>query len=267
MLMYDLGPLSADAQGRLEALQEQVNSMPSHADRYAKADHLFSAKRNKTFDEVRARLFNSSPAGQACYYCERDRYRDIEHIKPKRHFPEECFNWSNYVYACAICNQDKKGDKYGIINERGELTEFDRSWPVDVCIPKGRHALIDIRRENPFDFLMLDLETGLFLPSRPETPDALRAEFTIKLFNLGDDNLSRIRRQAVWAFADYLRRHMNAAAKGNQEAARRILTEIKELPHPTVLAEIRRQKEKHTWIPPLMKHLPADVGRSTVLSR
>jgi uncharacterized protein (TIGR02646 family) len=50
-----------------------------------------------------------------CMYCEGlvdDIYPgDVEHIKPKKVFPELMYEWSNLGYACWKCN-NKKRDKY-----------------------------------------------------------------------------------------------------------------------------------------------------------
>jgi uncharacterized protein (TIGR02646 family) len=259
MLTYLSGPLSAEAEARLADLQAEVDSEPDHARRYMKANRSFSNKKNKTFDEVRARLASMSPPGMACFYCERDRYRDIDHIKPKRHYPGVCFHWTNYVYACSKCNQDAKKDKYAVIDGYGNLKSFDRSWPIELPVPTGIHALIDIRRENPLDFLILDLETGRFVPISSDQNERQRAIFTRDLFNLDSDDLSRMRRQAKHAFIDYISRYRNLVLENKRESALRMLAEIKELPHPTVLLEMRRQKDRHDWLPPLIDLLPDTI--------
>ncbi len=50
-----------------------------------------------------------------CMYCESKisstYFGDIEHIKPKKHFPELEYVWTNLGYSCAICNNNKK-DKF-----------------------------------------------------------------------------------------------------------------------------------------------------------
>ncbi|MBX3729546.1 MAG: hypothetical protein KF858_10215 [Candidatus Sumerlaeia bacterium] len=45
-------------------------------------------------------------------YCEDSRATDIEHIRPKEHYPEVAFVWENYAYACNVCNQQYKSDRY-----------------------------------------------------------------------------------------------------------------------------------------------------------
>src|SRR5690242_3748190 len=103
MLMYRSGPLSTRTEIWLKKRQDSVDKEPTHVRRCVAARKLFASKHSKAFVEVRTRLASMSPSGRACFYCERDRYRDIDHIRPIRHYPESCFVWQNYVYACAIC--------------------------------------------------------------------------------------------------------------------------------------------------------------------
>ena len=255
MLSYRSGPLSLTAEQWLSERQTRVNAEPDHAARHQTARRLFGDKRGRAFEEIRARLAAISPPGSACFYCERDRYRDIDHVRPIRHFPEACFDWQNHVYACSICNQDAKRDQYAVIDASGELIAFDRSATPEAQ-PAGIPALIDIRREDPLDFLGLDLETGLFVALGADDTARRRGRYTFDLFNLDGDVLSRDRRHARRHFIAYLTRHADARRKGDAAAAERALNEIRELPHPTVLAEIRRQAPANPRLAPLLENLP-----------
>ena len=50
---------------------------------------------------------------EKCAYCESKvthvYWGDVEHLKPRRRFPEYQFNYNNLTLACAVCN-NKKGD-------------------------------------------------------------------------------------------------------------------------------------------------------------
>ena len=258
MLMYLLPKLSSDSEARLRELQARVNSQGDKRAKYQLASHLFRNKQNRAFSEVKAALAYASPPGRACYYCERDRYRDVEHIKPKRHYPEFCFEWANYVFTCTICNQDEKGDRYGIIQNDGQLIEFDRSWPDDSSLPDGQHAFLDIRSEDPLEYLILDFETGRFVPVDESGIARQRAIYTRDLLQLDSDDLSRARRQAAAAYTNYLQIFAEAKEAGLLEEAHRILDEVLELPHPTVFAEMLRQKGNHARLSKLLDALPAD---------
>lgn len=80
-----------------------------------------------------------------CAYCESWPKGEVDHFQPKSRFPEQVYEWSNWLFACHDCNQ-AKGDK----------------WPakgyVDPCA-KSRQA----RPESFFDF---DTFTGEILPRK-----------------------------------------------------------------------------------------------------
>ena len=148
-MSYRSGPLSEATERWLPARQARIDALSDPATRYKSARALFSNKTGRQFDEIRSSLARMSPPGRACFDRERDRYRDIDHIRPIRFFPELCFNWQNYVYACSRCNQDAKNDRYGVVNQDGELIELDRSTSLDTRPPAGLDALINIRTEDP----------------------------------------------------------------------------------------------------------------------
>lgn len=55
--------------------------------------------------------------GGKCAYCESKiihvDYGHIEHFKPKDKFRELCFQWSNLLLACGVCNgAEHKGNKF-----------------------------------------------------------------------------------------------------------------------------------------------------------
>lgn len=262
MLRYLIAPLSHTTLNDLLGRQAEVDAEINHEARYKKAKDLFGRKTPKrAFDEVKSVLAQHSPAGSACFYCERDRYRDIEHVRPKRHYPELCFDWNNYVYACTICNQDAKKDKFAVFDRGGNVISFDRSLAFDQPVPDGESVLIDIRLEDPLDYLQLDLRTGRFVAIGISARDKVRGEYTRDLFNLDNDVLARIRQQAVAHFTDYIVRYVKSKQEGNEEAASRLISEILELPHPTVLVEMRRQSSSFPALDELIRQLPPELGR------
>ena len=258
MLYYLCENLSAEAATKLNQLQAQVDAEPTHRARYLKASALFKSKTSAAFGEVKELLAKSAPPCESCFYCERDRYRDIEHVRPKRHYPESCFQWSNYVYACTICNQDAKKDTYAVFDVNGNIVKFDRSYPEDQSPPLGDHVLIDLRSEDPLDFLQLDLETGRFV-AIGDRHSQDRGRFTRDLFGLNDSTLARIRQHAFQAFRDYLSRYQ-AASKDDLGRGLAILEEIRQLQHPTVLVEMRRQSQASAELTALFENVPDDIG-------
>jgi len=260
MLKYSLKTLKNPTLERLKALQSVVNRKRKLSSKYDCASRLFKSKRSPAWREIRDALKEAAPGGDACYYCERDRYRDIEHIQPKRHYPQFTFIWENYVYACTICNQDRKKDTYGIIDSTGKLVVFDRTHDMTVPIPVGVHALINIRNEDPLDFLMLDLDTGMFVPIRTGI-DKIRGEFTRDLFDLNGSELPKYRRYARKSFEDFLQEYKKAVLSGDLTRIETVKREILSLPYPTVLVEMRRQATINPSLTLLFDGIPAEIGK------
>jgi uncharacterized protein (TIGR02646 family) len=65
---------------------------------------------------------------------------DIEHFRPKTHYPECMFVWENLLLCCAECGR-RKGDRF----------------PLD---EGGRHLMIDPTTEDPWLHLDFDPATG-----------------------------------------------------------------------------------------------------------
>lgn len=66
-----------------------------------------------------------------CAFCEsyipHIDYPQIEHFKPKAKYPELCFDWTNFLLSCPVCNnKSNKGDKFPLADEGGPLIN-----PVD----------------------------------------------------------------------------------------------------------------------------------------
>ena len=100
--------------------------------------------------EFRANLGNLT--NEICWYCERKCQDEtevgslaptVDHFRPRSRFPELVYAWSNWMFSCRRCNQEK-GNK----------------WPemglIDPC-----EAEIGERPENSFDY---DLLTGDLIP-------------------------------------------------------------------------------------------------------
>ena len=61
--------------------------------------------------------------GGKCAYCESPTdtvaHGDVEHFRPKSKYWWLAYCYDNYVYACQICNQVHKGDKFPIYASTG----------------------------------------------------------------------------------------------------------------------------------------------------
>lgn len=111
-----------------------------------------------------------------CAFCESHithiDYGQIEHFKPKSRYPELCFEWSNFLLSCPICNgAANKGDKFPLANEGGPLIN-----PV---------------AENPNYFFKFEYDTAM--KSFLLLPKTKRAATTIKTMGLNRDDLAENR--------------------------------------------------------------------------
>lgn len=259
MRRYRPDDLSDESKSALDRLQADVDDCVGRKARYDRATALFSNKNNALFREIKSKLAGAAPSDGACYYCERDRYRDIDHVWPKRHYSEKSFRWDNFVYSCVICNQGEKRDKFAIFIGHTDYVEFDRYLGFDETVPVGDPVLIDIRSENPMEYLRLDFSTGRLVPIGDERGQ-VRGRYTRDLFKLDADALARARRRGFDQLIVYLKDLRAARFSENTSQEARIVDEIRNLPFPTVIAELRRQKADHVGLDELVELLPADIG-------
>ncbi|WP_156348133.1 HNH endonuclease [Sphingomonas sp. Leaf34] len=244
MLKYSPPNLSEATLAQLEALTNRVVNRVGRPDKYVIASRLFSAKRPASaFDEVRSSLKSVAPQIDACYYCERDRHRDIDHIIPKSIDPALAFAWENYAFSCTICNQDAKRSKYSVVNANGDLIDCRNIIGTDLEKPVGVDAFINPRTEDGLDFFDLDLATGIFVV-KPDLDNIsrVRANFTRSTLDLNADGLSRTRRAAYSGFVRYMHAVDDAIHDNDQERVNRIIQEFEEMGHPTVVREVWRQR-------------------------
>jgi len=77
--------------------------------------------RHSQIKQALVEMFNGK-----CAYCESKithiDYAHIEHYKPKEKFKELCFEWTNLLLACGICNgAGYKGNKFPDVQEGGPI--------------------------------------------------------------------------------------------------------------------------------------------------
>ena len=146
-------------------------------------------------DELSDRFFGK------CGYCERRcdgpaNSPTVDHFRPKSKFPKLTYEWTNWIFSCKRCNEEK-----------GNL------WPdsgfVDPCAEP-----LD---ERPESYFSLDLETGEIVV-KPDLPAAAKhkAQNTIDCINLNARELreSRIMNPIVavttlWAYSTTLQRELS----------------------------------------------------------
>jgi uncharacterized protein (TIGR02646 family) len=198
---------------------------------------------------------------QRCCYCEDSAADEVEHIKPKDLYPEETFVWENYLYACGPCN-GPKNNRFAVFNPAtGAFTDVTRKRGDTIKPPvKGDPVLINPRREDPLDFMELELrDTFFFLPIDEEgSREYQRADYTIKVLRLNDrDDLTIARAEA---FGSYKARLYEYVGRRDSGATRNQLQELvralRRMHHPTVWREMKRQRNLIGEIGELFEQAP-----------
>ena len=244
--IVDLG-ISPATRAHLAERQAEINAIPDFPTRVRTAKSKWAnGKRNRAFEEVKAQLTKMCRGAKRCAYCEDSAADEIEHIAPKDSYPERTFDWTNYLYACGPCN-GPKGKQYRIRSTAdGSLIDIENlSDPP----PPGDPLLINPREENPLDLLWLDLETFAFVPNLDEEAafDYQRAAYTIDVaLRLNErDHLRKARKLAAKSYLALLAQYVLAKEAANQKEMDNLRTTIAESNHPTVWAELVRQRKLH----------------------
>jgi uncharacterized protein (TIGR02646 family) len=263
MILLPTTSLATSALAQLQRYQRKVDAVASYERRVAEAKRLFgSANRdtNKTFKTVRQTLSRMCSGARRCAYCEDSVADEVEHIWPKDLYPENAFDWENYVYACGPCN-GPKNNRFAVFHQgTGEETHVGRG-PRDPVVPppSGDPLLINPRNEDPLDFIRLDLlGTFLLLPMPRLGPTQLRrADYTIEVLRLNKDWLIQAREEA---FRNYRARIVEYADRRDDGASTADLRELQRavgrMGHPTVWREMKRSQSRLPALAEIFARVP-----------
>ena len=232
----------------LAGLQQEVNAEPTYEQKVVEGKRLFALKsRSQTFRPIRDALGQLCAGARRCCYCEDSQATDIEHIWPKDFYPEIVFSWENYLYACTRCNRPKSYicDIYlSVDGSRVTVPQFVKQHKRQP--PIGDPVLINPRRENPLDFMILDMsDTFFFVPHPSQNPRGReRAEHTIKLLKLNEEDvLPKSRAEAYAGYRDRFKRYVDQKLSGKpQKTLQHTIVSLQEMRHPTVWHEMKRQR-------------------------
>lgn len=96
--------------------------------------------------DVRGALFGVQ--SRVCAYCQRelsDKRGDVEHYRPKSVYRGLMYEMDNFFVSCRICNQNRKGKKFELIDDDPPAPDSDRQ-----AIRGERRRLLD-PAEDPVD--------------------------------------------------------------------------------------------------------------------
>ncbi len=247
---------------KLKEYQDDIDGNTTFATKSARAKSSFKSKntrRNATFNAVKEGLTKMCSGARRCVYCEDSVGDEVEHIRPKDFFPEMCFVWENYVYACGNCNSPKN-NKFALFrDDNGDFYEVNLHIGIEP--PKGKDAMINPRNENPMDYCILDL-SGTFkfvvIPTLHPN-DKKKAEYTFEtVLNLNEPPREFLRQAREEAYEDYKARleKYNNERKGNNNQTKldKMIEGIKQKQHPTVWKEMQRYYREN-WLKPIDEEL------------
>jgi uncharacterized protein (TIGR02646 family) len=256
---------SQDALNKLGEYQGTIDQLATFAEKSSKAKEIFSSRNkigNPVFDQIKIKLTEMCSGARRCVYCEDSVADEVEHIRPKNLYPESCFTWENYVYACGACN-GPKNDKFAVFrNSDGVFAEVNppKGTPA-VQPPQGEDALINPRTEDPMNYCMLDLTGTFMFVIIPEegTKEHKRADYTFNTVLRLNEQREYLRKARENAFGNYKARlfeYVKQKQQGvPQEKLEKMISGIKSESHPTVWKEMQRQYRKG-----ILKKFDADLA-------
>ncbi|MDC0685598.1 hypothetical protein [Sorangium atrum] len=248
----------------LLSLQADIDALPTFAERVAAAKTRFSSKNRKgdtTFDAIKEVLTAMCAGRCRCMYCEDSAADEVEHFRPKDLYPEVVFAWINYLYACGPCN-GPKNNRFQVLSAKSRtIVDVTRPLKAPVTEPEpGDPVLIDPRREDPLTLMRLDIRgTFLFRPIPSKgTHEYERANYTINILHLNErDHLPGARKDAYEAYCALLHRYvLKKKASASAEYLARTESALRRTHHPTVWAEMKRQRDEIPELRALFREAP-----------
>jgi uncharacterized protein (TIGR02646 family) len=249
-LRTDISP-SQDILKKLSEFQKEINSLNTFSEKSKKAKDLFpkkNTKSNKVFKEIKDCLTKLCNSTRRCVYCEDSFADEVEHIYPKDLYPQKCFDWNNYVYACGSCN-GPKNNKFAIFKTSdGQFTEVNPQGNTTATEPPlGIAAMINPRNEDPLKFAMLDLSGTFTFYPRPNLTanERKKAEYTYyDVLRLNSEEREPLRQARENAYGMFKARLFQYVKEKNNNQAQAKLDKLKEgvlkENHPTVWKEMQR---------------------------
>jgi uncharacterized protein (TIGR02646 family) len=248
LLPSDIHP-SQTVLEQLREYQKEIDVLGGFEQRSQKAKEMFSTrnkKGNKAFDAVKVKLTEMCSGARRCVYCEDSVGDEVEHIHPKDLFPNLCFDWDNYVYACGNCN-GPKNNKFAVFRkDNGVFQELQPPKGAKASEPpEGEAAMINPRKEDPLNYCMLDLSgTFKFVVIKDGLKDKKRAEYTFnEVLRLNEREFLREARKT--AYINYKSRlgYYNGLKEKqtSQDKLDELIANLKKESHPTVWKEMQRQ--------------------------
>lgn len=107
-------------ESKLREKTAEILAVPTGATRSDRARSAFKAARDTGwFAPIVSGLRGLCGEGELCMYCSSNEPSQVEHFRPLSIFPESAFAYTNYLWACDICNRSYKGERFPPDTETG----------------------------------------------------------------------------------------------------------------------------------------------------
>lgn len=257
--------LSQSVLDYLSNKQADIDDKDNYPDMVDRGKALWKSKSTAQFKKIRLKLETLCVGKRRCNYCEDSVADEVEHIKPKDLYPSLVFSWNNYLFSCGNCN-GPKSNRFAVFDGT-EVVEISRKRGAPVVPPRvGDDVFLNPRVDDPMDYLVLDLVTMNFIP-KPGIPevDRKRAKYTIGVLKLNSrDFLIEARKEALSCYKDSLEVYVQKKNDGaDASALRKKHQEIETRQHPTVWAEVKRQRNRYPEIDNLFTLAPELLGNAS----
>ncbi len=222
---------SQEVLSKLDEYQAEIDNLATFEQRRNRAKTKFKSrnkKGNAVFDEVKDKLTEMCSGARRCAYCEDSVVDEIEHIHPKALFPNLCFKWDHFIYACGTCN-GSKNNKFALFRkDNGQFYEVNQPTGAKATDPsEGEDVMINPRFENPLDYCMLDLSSTFkyVIIKQPESNDHKKADYTFnEVLRLNEREYLRIARKS--AYANFKARLFQYVHRRNSGADQHLLNNL-----------------------------------------
>ncbi len=197
-------------------------------------------KGNLVFDAVKASLTQMCAGAKRCAYCEDAPADEVEHIYPKDLYPNKCFDWHNYLYACGTCNSPKSNQFAIFRADDGSFLALNGENEP----PNGVSVLINPRIENAMNFCRLNFLTFHFeIIAEKNSHEYLRADYTFNTvlrLNTQREYLLQARKNAYSMYKARLGYFISQKDHAPQSQLAKMVEGLKKEAHLTVWKEIQK---------------------------
>lgn len=254
--------INQDSRNFLARLQNLVNDAGTRQEKRSRSKQYFSNKSAIPWRSIRSSLQNSVPGKDVCHYCEMDRHRDIDHIRPKSIYPELAFRWENFVLSCTICNQNLKRDKFSILDFDGNVVDLTHFSRAETEPPHGVGCILNPRCDDGSEYFHYDPDTGFVIALGKSKENFNRASYTIDLLNLNQAIMCRSRICSWSYYCQHIEKLAEACSVNSIHSFDRLVRDISSMRHPFVLTSLLKHPDAPRTVKVGIQVVENAMGRS-----